>query len=181
MNGQKETPYGKAILTKYPEQVVIAVAKDARGVPNPITLGWAMVTSHEPPMLAVSVGVTRYSHEVIREAGAFVVSFPSAEMARETLFFGTRSGRDTEKIKEAGSAVLPCEKIDCVIFRDAVANFECVLKGELRTGDHTIFAGEVVHAWTAAEKKERLYTIGAGYAMGSVSSRLVLKYTPDLF
>jgi flavin reductase (DIM6/NTAB) family NADH-FMN oxidoreductase RutF len=36
---QKETEYSDAIKTKYPEQVVIAIAKDKNGKANPITLG----------------------------------------------------------------------------------------------------------------------------------------------
>jgi flavin reductase (DIM6/NTAB) family NADH-FMN oxidoreductase RutF len=37
-----------------------------------------------------------------------------------------------------------------VILDDASANFECVLEGELITGDHVIFAGRVVasHVYT---------------------------------
>ena len=36
---QKQAEFKQAIKTKYPEQVVIAVAKDKAGRANPITLG----------------------------------------------------------------------------------------------------------------------------------------------
>ena len=65
---QKETTWAEAIRTKYPEQVAIAIAKDPQGKHNPIALGWVMQTSHSPPMLAFSVGLTRYSLGVIRAA-----------------------------------------------------------------------------------------------------------------
>ena len=170
-----------ALARKYPEQVVIAIARDLHGIPNPITLGWAMVASHEPAMLAISVAPGRYSCDCIRRSKEFVVSFPSREMARDALFYGTRSGRDLEKIKACGTATEPCRKIGGVIFTNAVANFECRLAGEMTAGDHVIFTGEVLQAWVNSEKKERLYTIGAGYRMGWVRPELVVEYTPQMF
>ena len=140
---QRPTNFSTAVARKYPEQVVIATAKDAKGVPNPITLGWTMITSHQPPMMAISVAFARYSYENIKRAREFVISFPSKEMAKETLFYGTRSGRDLEKIREFGGATEPCRKIDCVIFTGAVANFECVLESRTAAGDHIIYIGPV--------------------------------------
>ena len=61
--------YTEVIARKYPEQVVIAIAKDQQGKYNPITLGWTMITSHEPPMMAIAVGHKRYSREAIEGAG----------------------------------------------------------------------------------------------------------------
>ena len=67
----------------------ITRAKEKSGRINPITLGWTMITSHQPPMMAFSVGITRYSLQVLREAGECVISFPSDKQAAETLLFGT--------------------------------------------------------------------------------------------
>ncbi|KPJ52716.1 MAG: hypothetical protein AMS16_05985 [Planctomycetes bacterium DG_58] len=168
---QRKGNYSEAILTKYPEQVVIAMAKDASGKPNPITLGWTMITSGTPPMMAISVGRTRHSLEAIRGAGEFVIAFPSEDMADEALFYGTKSGRDMDKLKEFGAETVPAEKIDCVLLANAVANFECVLRAELTTGDHVIFAGEIVASHVNAQGKRRLYTLGSGYKMGGVSAK----------
>lgn len=73
---QVPVAYEQAIARKYPEQVAIAIARDAQGKYNSITLGWTMMTSHQPPLMAISIGHTRYSLEVIRHAGEFVMSFP---------------------------------------------------------------------------------------------------------
>ena len=147
---QVEATYENAVTRKYPEQVVIAIARDASGKHNPITLGWTMVTSHTPPMMAISVAHERHSLEAIRRAREFVISFPSSAMADDALFFGTRSGRDVDKLAEQGTATQPATRIDSVLLTDAVANFECVLEGQLITGDHVIFAGRVVasHLYT---------------------------------
>ncbi len=89
---QVETTFNEANLKKYPEQVVIVLAKEKSGRVNLITIGWTMLTSHQPPMMAISVAEKRYSVGVIRGAGEFVIAFPSEKQAKETLLFGTKSG-----------------------------------------------------------------------------------------
>jgi flavin reductase (DIM6/NTAB) family NADH-FMN oxidoreductase RutF len=166
---QKSVDHAAAIRTKYPEQVVIAIAKDVKGKPNPITLGWTMITSGSPPMMAISIGETRYSLEALRHSGEFVVAFPSEDAAEEAMFYGTKSGRDIDKLKEFGAKTQPASKIDGVLLADAVANFECVVRHEIHTGDHFLFVGEVVAAHVNTETKGRLYTLASGYRMGGVS------------
>ena len=168
---QIDTPFNDAIVKKYPEQVVIVLAKERSGRVNPITLGWTMITSHNPPMMAISVGLTRYSLNVIREAKEFVIAFPSELQSKETLFFGTTSGRDTDKLKEAGVSTIPAKKINCLLLNDAVANFECHLVGDFKTGDHVIFDGQVVTAHVNPVEHGRLYTVAKGYKMAGVSPK----------
>ena len=163
---QKQVDYSEAIKTKFPEAVAYAITKDEKGTANPITLGWIMCTSHQPPMLAISVAFQRYSYKTIRHSHCFTVVFPNEEQGLEALFFGTHSGSDTDKLKKYGSATSPTTEIDSVILDDAVANFECVLEGQLITGDHVIFAGRVVASHVNTELKSRLYTLSSGWKMG---------------
>ena len=158
---QVPVAYEQAMARKYPEQVAIAIAKDAQGKYNPITLGWTMITSQEPPLMAISVGHTRYSLEVIRHAGEFVVSFPTSAMASEALLYGTKSGRDLDKLAVSGAKTQPASAIDGVLLTDAVANFECKLVSELETGDHVLFVGQVVAAHMNEDRTVgRLYSLG---------------------
>ena len=165
---QREAGYSEAIDSKYPEQIVIAIAKDSKGKHNPITLGWTMIVSGDPPMMAVSIGKTRWSLEAFRLAKEFVIAFPSEHQQEETMLFGTKSGRDTDKLAESGVTTQPAKQIDGVLLADAVANFECKLVGEMEAGDHVIFVGEVVQAHLNDNDLNRLYTVGAGYKMGGL-------------
>ena len=165
---QSATTYEQAVSSRFPEQVAIAIAKDARGKHNPITLGWTMLVSHEPPMMAIAVGKTRYSLEAIRRAGEFVLSFPSANMAEDARFHGTHSGREMGKLAKCGTRTQPATQIDSVLLADAVANFECKLESELETGDHIVFVGRVVASHTSADPAvRRLYSLG-NEQLGSV-------------
>lgn len=142
---------------------MIAIAKDREGKYNPITLGWSMIASGQPPMMAISVGLTRHSLSAIRTSKQFVISFPSIVMVDDVLFFGTRSGRDVDKLAVRHTPTQPAKEIDCVLLADAVANFECVLESELRTGDHIIFVGRVLVSHTNKDESvRRLYSLGGG-------------------
>ena len=55
---------------------------DDQGRANILTVGWFMQTSIDPPLMAISIGKTRWSHEAILGTGEFVLSFPSSKSAR---------------------------------------------------------------------------------------------------
>lgn len=166
---QKQAEYSDAIKTKYPEQVVIAIAKDKTGKANPVTLGWTMIASGTPPMMAIAVAKGHYSIKTIRHSKCFTIAFPSSEMADAALFFGSKSGRDVDKFAEFDCKTEPAKAIDSVLLSDAVANFECTLDSEAEAGDHIIFVGKIIASHTSTKPKKRLYTIGTGHKLGAVS------------
>jgi len=163
-----QTSYEEAMAAKYPAPVAWATCADDAGRPNALALGWVMCTSIQPPMLAISVGLTRYSHDLIDNAGEFVVVFPSEAMNNATMVVGTKSGRDGDKMTEAGVRLAPGTVVKAPLVDDACANFECRLAGKLRTGDHTIFAGEVVASHIGPESARRIYSLDRDGSLGAV-------------
>jgi len=160
----KEVSYGQAMNRKYPEQIGWAVSLRPDGRPNVIVLGWVMPASGAPPMIAISVGHTRYSHECIRKCGEFVVVFPAVGQEEATMLCGTKSGRDVDKFNEAGLQAIQARKVKPPLVDGAVANFECRLVGECEAGDHTIFVGEVVAAHVNEDAcVERLYNFSGDF------------------
>jgi flavin reductase (DIM6/NTAB) family NADH-FMN oxidoreductase RutF len=167
---QKQCDYREAIKTKYPEQVVIIIAKDEGGRPNPITLGWTMIVSGHPPMMAIAVAKGHYSVETISHSKCFTIAFPSEFMAEAALFFGSHSGRNVDKFAQIPCQITDAEMIDSVLLTDACANFECTLESEIETGDHIVFIGKVVNAHVNTEQRKRLFTVGPNHQLGSVTS-----------
>jgi len=166
---QKRVEYSDAVKTKYPEQVVIAIAKDRQGKANPVTLGWTMIASGDPPMMAIAVAKKHYSIEAITHSECFTIAFPSADMADAALFFGSKSGREIDKFAEFECETEPAKEIDSVLLADAVANFECMLDSQVPVGDHIIFVGTVVSSYMNTEPRKRLYTKGPGHKLGPAS------------
>lgn len=163
-----------------PERVVWAVAEH-EGRRSICPLGWKMRTSGAPPMMAVSVAPGRYTHDLIAQSGAFVLAWPGRDLAEATLFCGTRSGRDTDKFAHTGLTALRAKHINAPLIKECVANLECRLAGQLTSGDHTIFVGEILAAWMDEAPGQILCTIDrsdgydfllekGGYRFGVVKS-----------
>jgi len=138
----------RAIFRKLkPERVVLVTSVDLHGRPNVMVAEWFMRTSFEPPLVAISIGKTRYTHKLIKESKEFVVAFPSSEMVKEVVYCGTHSGRDVDKFKETGLKIREAKFVKAPLIENCILNLECKVVDSLDTGDHTIFVGEVVAAY----------------------------------
>lgn len=156
----REVTADEAWLRKYPERTVLAVSTDLMGRANLIALGWNMPTSHSPPIAAISIGITRYSHKLIHETKEFVLVFPSFEMKNQVMYCGTYSGRNVDKFQKTGLTPVPAKYVKPPLVKEAVVNMECRVVGELRTGDHTLFAGEILTAHLSTDAREVLFNMG---------------------
>ncbi|MEM2848870.1 MAG: flavin reductase family protein [Candidatus Bathyarchaeia archaeon] len=156
----REVSVEEAWRRKYPERTVLVVSTSGEGRPNIITLGWNMPTSVRPPMVAISIGVSRYSHKLISEGGEFVLAFPSEDMENAILFCGTYSGRDVDKFKATGLTPVKAKYVKPPLIAEATVNMECRVVNSIRTGDHTIFVGEILKAYVSEEDKPVLFNMG---------------------
>lgn len=135
----------------HPMHTVLVSCIDKEGKPNIITLAWAMPTSINPPLVAISIAPKRHSHTLIEEIKEFVINIPTMNILERTLFCGRRSGRDYDKFKEANLTPLPAKKVKPPMIKECVAHLECKLHSQFPAGDHTIFVGEIVEAYTNKE------------------------------
>jgi flavin reductase (DIM6/NTAB) family NADH-FMN oxidoreductase RutF len=151
---------------KYPEQVALAVTTSAQGEPDIITLGWVMPTSGTPPLCAISIGLTRHTHELLEQVPEFVLALPGEDLEEACAYCGTHSGRDVDKFKETGLTPLPALKVRPPLIAECLANLECGVVGRIRTGDHTIFVGEILVAHHSEQPGRRLFNLGGGRYSG---------------
>ena len=133
-----------------PEVIAWAVAEH-EGRRSICPLGWTMRTSATPPLMAISVAPSRFTHGLIEGAGEFVLAYPGRELAQATAYCGSRSGRDGDKFAKAGVTALPGGQVAAPVIAECVANLECRVVDRFTTGDHAIFVGEVVAAWAQEE------------------------------
>lgn len=175
----REVDVGEASLRKYPEWIVLVVTTDAVGMVNVMPAGWSMFTSHDPPMVAVSVGHSRYTHGLLRAGGEFTVAFPGPGMGAAIRCCGTRSGCEGDKVGDSQLRLQPARWIRPPLLEGAVANLECRLVAELNTGDHTIFVGQVVAAHVDDDVPGRLLNFGPGlYALARPAPGSEFRFEP---
>lgn len=129
---------------------VPAVMVSCRGVgeadkPNIITVAWAGTVNSDPPMVSVSIRKERYSHDLIRESGEFVVNLVDEARCRSLDLCGVKTGRTTDKFSACGLTPMPAEKLQYApAIAECPAYLACKVKQVLELGSHDMFLGEVV-------------------------------------
>ncbi|MDY3250775.1 MAG: flavin reductase family protein [Candidatus Choladocola sp.] len=128
----------------YPVPAVMVSCARPGEKPNIITVAWAGTVCSSPAMVSISVRPERYSYDIIKETGEFVVNLTTERLARATDFCGVRSGRDVDKFQEmhltAGKAV----HVSAPIIEESPVNIECRTKQILELGSHHMFVAEVL-------------------------------------
>lgn len=149
----------------YPRQVILATSH-SKGKSNIITLGWHCPLSFKPPLIGISVGKTRFSHQLIEKEREFVVSIPTEGMLEKVLLIGNKSGRDVDKFSEFGLTPLKAAVVKPPLIKQCPINIECKVISELDAGDHTLFVGEVVKSHASALKEKLLFDMGGRKLFG---------------
>ena len=163
---QQPVSIEKAWERKYPEQVVLVITKNSEGKINVMAVGWVCLVSDDPPMFLLGIDDPAYTLELIREKKEFVIAYPSRNMAKETLYFGTVHGHNEDKGKNSGLKFSPGKTVDVPLLEDAVANFECKFVAEYRPGNCPLVVGEVVESHVNTDESVlRLVNYGKGYQL----------------
>ncbi|MDN5331949.1 MAG: hypothetical protein PWP45_1174 [Tepidanaerobacteraceae bacterium] len=94
---------------------------------NTMTIAWGTVGYiWQKYVFMAMVRHSRYTFELIENAGSFTVSFPLKGQLKEALSFcGTKSGRDVDKFKECGLSLLHAEKVDTPVIDGCDLYLEC--------------------------------------------------------
>lgn len=127
-----------------PVPVVMVSCADSEGKPNIITLAWAGTINSDPPMVSISVRKERYSFDLIKEKGEFVINLPTKKLTFATDYCGVKSGRDTDKFEAMGLTPEPASKVGVPIIKECPVNLECVVRQSMELGSHIMFLAEVV-------------------------------------
>jgi flavin reductase (DIM6/NTAB) family NADH-FMN oxidoreductase RutF len=135
-----------------PAKVALAVTQKPDGQFNLITIEWFMRTSIQPPMFAISIGHTRYSHDCLEENRFFNLVFPAPEMKSLLTLCGSNSGRDMDKFTAGEVKFINGKLHKLPVLTGAIAVFECEVTSQVRSGDHTIYIGQVHYSWQDTDK-----------------------------
>lgn len=115
--------------------------------PNLITLAWAGVVCSEPPMVAISIRKSRFSHDQICRSGEFVINLVSEKLLRSTDYCGVKSGRDTDKFADCGLTATTAQGLDRVpAVAESPLSLSCKVRQILELGSHDCFIAEIVAA-----------------------------------
>lgn len=129
-----------------PKPTVLVTCCNPEGKVDIITVAAVTVASHEPPMFVISIKENRYSHNLIKAAGEFVINVPSIGLIEAVDLCGTLSGRDVDKFKEAHLTPEDGQVVSAPMIKECPINIECKVVASVKPGTHTLFVGQVVAA-----------------------------------
>ena len=127
----------------YPVPVVMVSCQRKGEAPNIITVAWAGTVSSAPARLSVSVRPDRYSYDIIKESGEFVVNLVTKRLVRAADYCGVRSGRDVDKFAQMHLTPLPSRTVSAPGIAESPVNIECKVSQIIPSGSHDIFIADV--------------------------------------
>jgi len=144
---------GKNIMTKqpwkpgtmiYPVPAVLVSCGDERLGYNIITIAWTGTLCSDPPLCYISVRPERYSYDLIKQTGAYVINLTTRALVFATDWCGVQSGRDKDKFKEMKLTPVKAQKVSAPLIAESPLNIECRVREIVPLGSHDMFVSEVV-------------------------------------
>jgi flavin reductase (DIM6/NTAB) family NADH-FMN oxidoreductase RutF len=135
----------------YPVPAVLVTSTHGKSV-NVFTVSWIGTICTDPPMLSVSIRPERFSYDLIKKSGEFVVNLPGQDLAFAVDFCGVKSGRDIDKFAELKLHIERGSIVKAPIIKECLVAIEARVKSVQELGSHHMFLAEVV----AVNVEERL-------------------------
>lgn len=127
----------------YPVPVVMVSCGRPGERPNILTIAWAGTICSDPAMVSISVRKERYSYDIIRETGEFVINLTTKDLTRAADYCGVKSGRDVDKYEVLHLTPLKSGTVAAPGIAESPVCIECRVKQVLELGSHDMFLAEV--------------------------------------
>ena len=111
---------------------------------NVITVAWTGILNTNPAMVYISVRPTRYSYDIIKKQGEFVINLTTEKLAYVTDWCGVKSGKDHDKFKEMHITKEKANFVKCPLIKESPVSVECKVKEIRELGSHHMFIAEVL-------------------------------------
>lgn len=108
-------------------------------IANIVTVGWTGTICTNPAMTYISLRPSRYSYDLIKDSGYFVINLTTEALLKATDFCGVRSGRDYDKFKEMGLTVERDEETGCPMILESPVSVVCETVEIKELGSHHMF------------------------------------------
>ncbi len=111
---------------------------------NIITVAWTGIISSDPAMCYISVRPNRYSHDIIKQTGEFVINLTTKSLTYATDWCGVKTGAKVDKFKEMHLTKEKGKFVKCPLIKESPVSIECKVKEIKNMGSHDMFIAEVL-------------------------------------
>jgi flavin reductase (DIM6/NTAB) family NADH-FMN oxidoreductase RutF len=132
---------GGALIAPLPPVLVTCGTMEK---PNVLTIAWTGILNTLPPKTYISVRPSRYSYDLIKSSGEFVINLTTAQLVRSADFCGVRSGRNFDKFAITGLIPEKASEVACPMIKQSPVSLECRVSDILPLGSHDMFIADII-------------------------------------
>lgn len=114
---------------------------------NIVTVAWTGTICTNPAMTYISLRPTRYSYDMIKKTGYFVINLTTRALVKATDYCGVRSGRDVDKFEEMNLTCIYDDQTGCPMIEESPVQVVCKVSEIKELGSHHMFIGEVQNVY----------------------------------
>ena len=111
---------------------------------NIITVAWCGITNTIPPKTYISVRPSRYSYNIIKESGEFVINLVPATLAKMADFCGVYTGKKVDKFQKCGFTKEKATNVSAPLISECPISIECKVTDIVHLGSHDMFLADIV-------------------------------------
>jgi flavin reductase (DIM6/NTAB) family NADH-FMN oxidoreductase RutF len=123
---------------------IICITSAYEGKRNVMTSAWCAPASFIPPLITTSIGVSRYTHDLVIKSRELVLNIMASDQEEIAVYCGNHSGRDVDKFRNLNLQVQKGQIVQAPLIMGCAAQIECKVLSYHLVGDHTLFVGETV-------------------------------------
>lgn len=112
--------------------------------PNIITIAWCGILNTSPAKTYISVRPERYSYDLIKGSGEFVINLVPRELARVADYCGMVTGRKIDKFKKCSLTPIKSPELNVPMIEECPISLECKVSDIIKLGTHDMFIADIV-------------------------------------
>ena len=111
---------------------------------NIITVAWCGITNTVPPKTYISVRPSRFSYDIIKESGEFVINLTPASLAKKADLCGMYTGKKVDKFEKCGFTKEKASKVNVPMIGECPISIECKVTDIIPLGSHDMFLADIL-------------------------------------
>lgn len=111
---------------------------------NIVTVAWTGILNTIPPKTYISLRPSRYSYEIIKEKGEFVINLTPAELIRTADSCGVYTGRKVDKFAKYSLTKTEAFEVAVPLIGECPLALECRVTDIIPLGSHDMFIADIV-------------------------------------
>jgi len=127
-----------------PSNNVVVTVRDKKGRDNALVVAYNGNCSYDPIRVMIGIVPTRFSYHMIKENGCCVIHLLDKSQKKLFECAGTKSGRDSDKLKDYNIKLKPAEMVNASYIPECPIAIECKVVNSIVTGSHEMFIADVL-------------------------------------